>query len=365
MMQISSPSKQFLLILPLVLTALTAFAGDNDKQVIAPAQTDPAQPYRFSFAMPGWIAGIKGDVGLGNHVSWVNVNADKILHRVDLVGSFRGEVRKGRWGVQADVLYMSLSDGIGVKSVISKLDVRLDQTMGDVGVNYRVIDSPRGYLDVIAGCRYTNVFQRLTLHPDDRAIEDASGRLVNAASALVGQALRQAVSQLVEAKLETLAGERATLPEAPLGGRVPEAVRARIQAVIDARNPELLAALTSKLQPRIDAAKAKLTKEIAQVLHDKLDARFSRTDDWFDPYVGFRARYNLCEKFYLTAKADIGGFGVGSDLTWQASAALGCQLTPRIFSEVGYRYLAVDYDRDGFIFNARTQGAELTLGITF
>jgi len=87
-----------------------------------------------------------------------------------------------------------------------------------------------------------------------------------------------------------------------------------------------------------------------------------------DPYVGFRGRYNFCEKFYFLAKADIGGFGVGSDLTWEASAALGCQLTKNIFAEAGYRYLAVDYHQggqNGLTYDVRTQGAEVTLGINF
>ena len=359
------PTHLLPLAFALALTTAAASAGEPDKKVVTPVEPDPPQPYRFSLAMPGWLAGIKGDVGIGDQVSWVNVNVDKIVHRIDMAASFRGEVQKGRWGAQVDFLYMSLSDGVGVDSVISKIDVRMDQVATDFGVSYRLIEGPRGWVDVRGGFRYTNIFQRLTLHPDERAIEDASGRLVDKAAALAGQALRNAVSQLVDAKLAVLAGRAPTLPEGPLGGRVPEAVRALIQARIDARKAELTAALASNLQPRIDAAKAQLTKEIAQILTDKLDARYSRTDDWFDPYVGFRARYNLSEKFYVLAKADIGGFGVGSNLTWQASAAIGCQLTKNMFAEAGYRFLAVDYQQNGFTYDVRTQGAEVTLGITF
>ncbi len=100
-------------------------------------------------------------------------------------------------------------------------------------------------------------------------------------------------------------------------------------------------------------------------LHDALDRTVSRTDDWWDPYIGLRGRFNLNDKFYLTAKGDIGGFGVGSDLTWTAEAALGCQITRSIFAEVGYRALGVDLDKDGLIMDTVTHGPQVTLGITF
>ena len=37
------------------------------------------------------------------------------------------------------------------------------------------------------------------------------------------------------------------------------------------------------------------------------------------------------------------GFGIGSDVAVQEYAALGCQITHNIFSEVGYRYLYDDH----------------------
>ncbi len=247
----------------------------------------------------------------------------------------------------------------------SKLDVRLDQIQTDFGVSYRVLEGKRGWVDARAGFRYTNIFQRLTLHPDEDAIKDVSTRLVDNAATLAGQALRDAISKAIDSKLADLGGQRPTLPDGPLAGRLPGVVRDKIASIIDQRRAELAAAIASNLQPRIDAAKAKLAKDIANALTEKLDTRFSRTDAWFDPYVGFCARYNLCEKIYLIGKADIGGFGVGSDLTWQASAALGYQLSRNLFAEAGYRFLAVDYHQNGFTYNVRTQGAEVVLGITF
>ena len=81
--------------------------------------------------------------------------------------------------------------------------------------------------------------------------------------------------------------------------------------------------------------------------------------------MGFAARYNLSKAWYLTGKADIGGFGIGSELTWQGSCALGCQVTRNIFVEAGYRYLYTDYNQGGFLYDVTQSGAQITAGITF
>ena len=87
--------------------------------------------------------------------------------------------------------------------------------------------------------------------------------------------------------------------------------------------------------------------------------------DWIDPYVGVRARYQWSPAWYLTAKADVGGFGVGSSFAWEVYGALGCQLTRRVFAEAGYRYLYTDYHHNGFIYNVTTSGAQVTFGVVF
>jgi hypothetical protein len=64
-------------------------------------------------------------------------------------------------------------------------------------------------------------------------------------------------------------------------------------------------------------------------------------------------------------QADIGGFGIGADLTWEAEAALGIMVTKNIFTELGYRALAVDYDKDGLQMDTITHGVQMTLGIVY
>jgi len=70
-------------------------------------------------------------------------------------------------------------------------------------------------------------------------------------------------------------------------------------------------------------------------------------DDWVDPIIGIRFRVNLDQnkKWFLPVKADIGGFDVGSDYTWQVFAAIGRNVTllghPAALI-MGYRKIYVD-----------------------
>jgi len=57
--------------------------------------------------------------------------------------------------------------------------------------------------------------------------------------------------------------------------------------------------------------------------------------------------------YYLTGKADVGGFGVASNITAQGNAGLGCQITRNIYVEAGYRVLYYDYNSCGFSLKPR------------
>ena len=66
-------------------------------------------------------------------------------------------------------------------------------------------------------------------------------------------------------------------------------------------------------------------------------------DTWTDPIIGIRGQSELSERFFLRYNADIGGFGVSSDLVWQAFLGLGYRITENASLAVGYRGLGVDY----------------------
>jgi hypothetical protein len=73
----------------------------------------------------------------------------------------------------------------------------------------------------------------------------------------------------------------------------------------------------------------------------------SGTLEWVDPFVGFRVRHEIAPGSELQFLGDIGGFGVGSDLTWQLFAGYGFDFwQSNLHGVIGYRALAVDYTND-------------------
>lgn len=118
-------------------------------------------------------------------------------------------------------------------------------------------------------------------------------------------------------------------------------------------------------QARTNQLKAALAAQVAGSLTTALNGSFSLYENWFDPFIGLRGRYNLTKALYLTGEPDVGGFGVGSEITWQVCGALGCQITRNIYSEIGYRYLYLDYDTTSFIMQASLHGAQITVGLHF
>ena len=92
-----------------------------------------------------------------------------------------------------------------------------------------------------------------------------------------------------------------------------------------------------------------------------------QTQDWFDPIVGFTVKMPLGAKWTFDGRFDVGGFGVGSDLTWQIFPYFNCRLNDRTSLQLGWRWLATDYE-DGsgtslFRYDVMLQGPQA--GITF
>jgi len=331
------------------------------------------------------MPGVFGDVGVNDRTSHVSIHFDEILRHTDFVTALEGEAHRGRFGVLGGFLYLSASDGIGTNGLVSKLDFRVDQYLADLALSWRVIDTPRGWLDLLVGTRYVNIYQRLDVHPDDAAINRASERLVDALSERIKDRLlnqlsegrfreqvRSAIGDRIMSRLEALEGRDPPLPVGPLGGKIPEKMRDRLEKIIEEKAREIAARLRNgaqlteaEVRRRVNAAQEDLEKRISRALKRELSRSASKGNDWFDPYIGLRGRYQLSDAFYLIARGDIGGFGIGSDLTGQVYGAVGCQLSRNIYAEAGYRCLFIDYRKDGLIYDVATQGVQITVGINF
>lgn len=87
-------------------------------------------------------------------------------------------------------------------------------------------------------------------------------------------------------------------------------------------------------------------------------------DRWIEPLAGLRARAAV-SRWTFVAHSDVGGFGLGSDVTWQAYGYAGYRFGPRLTLRAGYRYFDVNFedDDDAFQFDVAMRG--LMIGASF
>lgn len=90
-----------------------------------------------------------------------------------------------------------------------------------------------------------------------------------------------------------------------------------------------------------------------------------RTEDWVDPLVGVNLVWPFAEKWRANLMADIGGFGVGSDLAWEVMPIVQYQFNRTFSAKLAYRWLDVDYEEDDYTSDTLTHGWLAGLGIAF
>jgi hypothetical protein len=82
-----------------------------------------------------------------------------------------------------------------------------------------------------------------------------------------------------------------------------------------------------------------------QVSGNRVVAR-SGDMEWVDPVVGLRVRHQFSPGQELQLRGDIGGFGIGSDFSWQLFGGYSFALGDSWSGVIGYRALAVDFSEE-------------------
>lgn len=223
--------KMFLSVMTVLTSGIT----------LAQDRTSHVEGWEFVAAPYLWMAGIEGDVTIRGTKASTDADFGGVLENLDVGAQGYFEVRKGKWGVFADVTYLAVSSDAKVGPVA--MDIELKTTLADFGVLYRAYEGFSGSNPVA-----TDVF--------------VSGRYV-----------------------------------------------------------DLDAGLDFKRVADIDGNK-----------------------NWLDPVVGLTYHRDLSKKWMVSATADIGGFGVASDLTYSLRLLGAYRLTSWANLWFGYRYLDIDYD---------------------
>src|SRR4030095_14309650 len=166
----------------LVLSTQRLVAGPEPyttSKEVAPPTITQSEPWQLTIAVPGWMAGLDGTIGVRGVNADIDVTFPDILQHLDMIFSARAEAQKGPFGIFGEVFYIGLSDHAQISRLIDNVDEEVNLTLVDGGLSWRLINQPRGSLDFAAGTHYTNVYERLTLNSDPVAIHQASVQFVD------------------------------------------------------------------------------------------------------------------------------------------------------------------------------------------
>jgi len=359
----------------------------------APPNITQSEPWQFTIAVPGLMPSVNGTIGVRGVNANIDIGLDQILQHLDMLFAMRAEARKGPFGIYAEIFYVGLSDVAEVRGLINNIHEEVNPYIIDWGLSWRLINQPRWFVEFAAGSHYTNVYEQLTLNGDVVAIHQASqtfvtnisddliARLNNDISnsrfvAEVKNTIQADITSQIDKDDSLHRHERnPRIPIGPLGGRIEQDVARVVQNFVQEKEVALRAridalhlrgeARRAAVRRVVSNAEAQIADNLSVTLDSKLHQTISRDDGWFDPYLGLHTRYNFNKTFYAAVRGEIGGFGVGADLMWQVEGVLGINVTRNIFTEIGYRALAADFEEDNFKFDAVMHGPQITTGITF
>jgi hypothetical protein len=77
---------------------------------------------------------------------------------------------------------------------------------------------------------------------------------------------------------------------------------------------------------------------------------------FIEPLIGGNLRFRLSRRWDLSVSGDAGGFGLGSELTYDSRATIRYRFSKLADLGVGYRYVGVEYKKYGFTFDSQIAG---------
>jgi hypothetical protein len=376
------------------VTMLKTYAGAPEEKnpVMAPVGISPtASEWEVTLNLYGWLSGVDAQMAVNGFQASTSFGIDDILRNLDMTAMFNLEVRRGRWGGWVDGLYLKVSSDADTPGrLLDSMGVSIESVIAEAALYYRVVEGSKGFVDLYGGARYMQMGSDLSLNVSDNGITEVSEELSGKVFDAIGKAIRTRtkpelkeaeteIGKAAQAVLVEQISARATGVETALNqlrqiasahpnlrraiardGTLRRAVILAAQARIEsgeAEAEEVAAAAQaasekvrqaasnarSRAQKAVTRAEKKLAQAIESELRKAIPSEISATASWVDPFVGLRARYQLTDRIYALAKSDIGGFGVGSELVWQAYGGVGYQFNRHVATELGYKHFSLDY----------------------
>jgi hypothetical protein len=112
----------------------------------------------------------------------------------------------------------------------------------------------------------------------------------------------------------------------------------------------------------IDAIAGLRYFEIDNLINVGQQQILNRTINVTDPFVGIRFR-TVSDKWINGARIDVGGFGIGSNISWKANLLVCYQFSELLSVSLGYQAYSIDYEKDNFGLDLISSG--FATGINF
>jgi len=405
-------------------SALDKFIHDSvlyPASAYTPVQGKDPDGWNFGFEPYLWAMGLDGQVGVKG-LPPVNLNAStkKVLQNLDWGVFAKGEVMKGRWGVLADGYFAQLSGGQAPDDrLFSSGSMVVQQAIASLALAYRVIDDRRGFLDLYGGARYNylGLSASTTVNPSVAndigftSTERAAGLIsqnvssaVNSEISTITSQINSGLTQEVQATQQRIASAVATTDPRSIARDILiySALNNNSRGLSDERaqniasrfadqyrnyvgtlvrlnmaqsavqyasthggvTPTLINAQTAA-QTNATAAKTAFAAAVANGIESEFGNSTSGSQSWVDPIIGLRGQLNITRILFWAIQGDIGGFCAGSQFASNAQSTLGANLSKNVFIEVGYRYMYVDYQNNGFLYKMNSYGLFAGLGFKF
>ena len=251
------------------------------------SQNDSPDHWQFSFTPYGWATSINGDVTARGHKAHVNEDFIEIIEKSD--------------SMLAWMSYFEARKG--------RFALFTDLVWADLGFpgRFDITRSPLGRFD------------RATLNVQGRAQLDYQQTIIQ--SGIAYEIARWQGAQGGFTALDLMGSARYWNQDVDLS--------LRLTGTLTVDLPEL-------------GLKLQRSRNVAIAHSGQLE--------WVDPVVGARIRHQMASGSDVALLADFGGFGAGSEFSWQLVGTYGfdvnCSRTP-FHIVVGYRALAVDYSEKG------------------
>ena len=105
------------------------------------------------------------------------------------------------------------------------------------------------------------------------------------------------------------------------------------------------------------------------VKFSNLPIEVSASEDWTDPIISLRWTWDFADRWGLTAKGGVGGFGVSSDLIWEGIGLLSYQPWKHAQIILGYRAVGIDYEtgygQTRFVYDVTMTGPLFGIGFVW